>query len=974
MGFDEQYRDLARDISAQGEAQGKWFERLKAELDFAGAFAEAFPDKTEAWRKLVLKASTTAQDAIAGGESAESAVKKAEAVLEPIGKVAKKYTIHCCGHAHIDMNWMWGWQETVNISHDTFVTVDKLMDEFPEFHFSQSQASVYAAMEKFCPEVFEMIKRRVAEGRWEVTASHWVEGDKNMFAGESLCRHLLYTRKYFRDKFGLKPEDVKIDWSPDTFGHAHTVPSIDSKGGATRYYHMRTGSGPTLYKWRSPDGSEITVFNDPDSQHGYNGPITSHMSMLLATFAKKTGLKDFLAMYGVGDHGGGPTRKDLRMSRELNEWPIMPFFKLSTTDAFFSAVEKANPDLPVVDKDLNFIFEGCYTSQSGIKQANRISEIALPQAETLAVIAGALAGMDYPAEMLEDGWRKTLFNHFHDILPGSGVRATAHYAQGNFQETMAACSSVMTRALRKLAGAVNTQAAVGVSSLGRGLGDGMGAGVGDTGITKSGFKVADNVFTNTYELAGAAVTVTNAGAPDAEPVLVYNPKPWKRSEMIMTKVWNKPLETDKVIVRDSDGNVVKGQIVDQGHYWGHNYSAVVFPAVDVPALGYKVFAVDEASAPLVAEGVKVSDISWGIYGESYVLPGGRGFLENELLKVELDFASGAISAIIDKETGYNFVPEGKLLGLLEVHQENPHGMTSWVIGHAPTVTKLTSGGRISVVAKGPNRGAVRIDHRYNTSDISMEIGLDAGSNEIDFKVRTRWTEIGTPETGVPMLKASFPLNCKNGVATYEIPFGCQTRPQGPQEIPALKWADLSGSTDKGVHGITLLNSSKYGHSCDKNTLNLTLLRSSYDPDPIPEVGDHEICFAVIAHQGALDVASATLAGEAFNSPMMPVSATVQEGTLPAEMSFVETLSPGIFVTSVKKAEDSDAVVVRMFETLGADTKAKIALDSIVPPDAEAVECDILERPTAKNTAKFKDGVLSVTVPAYSNVTVMLKKK
>jgi alpha-mannosidase len=972
VGFEEQYRDLTREITAAREARGKWLERFKAELEFASAFAEAFPDKTEVWRKLILKAAESVKQDIEAGQTAHSAVEKGEEILAPIGKVARKYTIHCCGHAHIDMNWMWGWPETVNISHDTFVTVDKLMDEFPEFHFSQSQTSVYAAMEKYCPEVFEMIKKRVAEGRWEVTASHWVEGDKNMFSGESLCRHLLYTRKYFRDKFGLKPEDVKMDWSPDTFGHAHNVPSIVSKGGVSRYYHVRTGPGPTLYKWRSPDGSEITVFNDPDKAYGYNGPISPPMAMLLPAFVKETGLKDFLAMYGVGDHGGGPTRKDLRTALALNEYPIMPVYKLSTTDAFFTAVEQANPDLPVVDKDLNFIFEGCYTSQSGIKYANRISEIALPEAETLALTAGALSGMEYPAEMLEEGWRKTLFNHFHDILPGSGVRATAHYAQGNFQETMAAVSSVKTRALRRLASSVNTVAAVGVSSLGRGLGDGLGGGAGDAGVTKSGFKVGESVFTNTLDTSNVATTIRSMGSADAEPILVYNAKPWKRSEMVMTKVWNKPLEAEKVIVRDSDGNTVKGQIVDQGHYWGHDYSAVVFPAVDVPAMGYKVFAVDESVVPLAAEGGKVSDVAWGIYGENYVRPGGRGTIENELLKVEVDFASGAVSAIIDKETGYNFVPEGKLLGLLEVHQENPHGMTAWVIGHAPTVTQLTQGGKMNVIAKGPNRGIVRVDHKYSSSDISVEIGLDAGAREIDFKVRTRWTEIGTPQTGVPMLKAAFPLNCKNGVPTYEIPFGSQTREQGAQEIPALKWADLTGSTDKGVHGITLVNGSKNGHSCVDNTLRLTLLRSSYDPDPIPEVGDHEIAFAVRAHQGPLDVTSATRAGEAFGSPLVPVSATVQEGTLPAEMSFVEVLTPGVFVSSVKKAEDSDAVVIRVFETLGVDTKGKIALNGIVGEDREAVECDILERPLEKNTAKLKDGVLTVTVPAYSNVTVMLR--
>lgn len=954
MLFEHQLEQLLHEFQQSGRSAEPSMQRLRAEIDFAKQFSELFPDRRAEWEQLILKAANSVSAALSASACADlhEAVKHAEEIMAPIGKAAKEYTIHCCGHAHIDMNWMWPWPETVNVSHDTFLTVDTLMDEFPEFKFSQSQASTYIAMEEFCPEVFDMICRRVKEGRWDVTASMWVEGDKNIVSGESLCRHLLYTRAYFKEKMGLQPEDVKIDWSPDTFGHAHTIPSIVSRGGVSRYYFCRTGPGPWLFRWRSPDGSEILAYND---KGGYNGTIDPDaMRWLMCGFVKETGLKDFMFLYGVGDHGGGPTRRDLRKALEIMQWPIFPTVKLSTTDDFYSAVEKAKPNLPVIDKDLNFTFEGCYTAQSNIKRANRFSEILLPEAETLSVLAGAVGGMEYPGTMLLKGWRYTLFNHFHDILPGSGVHATYEYSQGLFQEIQAMAGAIRARALRGLCSKIDTASVAEACPGGicGGTGDGLGAGAGDPGVP-------------------GGVTARGAGATSAEPFVVYNALSWPRSEMVFAKVWNKKLPDDRIVVRDSSGKQMKGQVVGRGNYWGHEFATIAFRAEDVPAIGYKVYAVDVAATPVEGHGAWISR-SFPEGTESMIPEiNDSGVLENDYLKVVVDFPSGAIAHLIDKETGFDYVPQGELLGLLEGYIEAPHGMTSWVIGQTPQVTEMVSGGSLDIVHRGPNRVAVRSNRVWRDSRISVEIGLDAGSRTVDFRLQTRWVERGTPETGVPMLKVAFPVNVQDGVPTYEIPFGSQQRVQSVQEIPALKWADLSGVTPSGPMGITLLNDCKYGHSCVDNTLRLTLLRSSYDPDPLPEIADHDIRYAVIAHRGGLNVIDATRAGEQFNSQMPAVNATVQKGKLPAEKSFVESLTPNVFLSAVKKAEDSKAIVVRLFEAAGKETTAKVRLGDLVKPTAKAVETDVLERPLSKSSARLEDGVLSVTVPAYGQATVMI---
>jgi len=950
MNFVEALDAALKEIASSEMGSTPSVGRIRSEIEFASRFVELFPENRDEWESLILKAAELVRDSLSGSGPVDLSkiVADAEEIMAPIGRRAKEYTIHCCGHAHIDMNWMWPWQETVNVTHDTFLTMDKLMDEYPDFCYAQSQASVYIAMQKYCPEVFEKVRRRVKEGRWDVTASTWVEGDKNIVSGESLCRHLLYTRQYFRESLGLEPEDVKIDWSPDTFGHAHTIPAILSRGGVTRYYHCRTGPGPWLYKWRAPDGSEILVFNDKD-RHGYNGPIYPEMAENMIAFAKETGLKDYLYVWGVGDHGGGPTRADLRRAKELQSWPIYPTVKLNTVKAFFTLVEQAAPKLPVVDSDLNFIFEGCYTSQSNIKYANRVSEITLPEAETLALIGSILGEMEYPHDLLRQAWRWTLFNHFHDILPGSGVHATYEYAQGLFQEILATSSSIRTRALRQLGSRVNTEKAVKArpSRLGSGLGDGLGAGAGDPGIP-------------------GGVTAYNAGAEDAEPFLVYNQKPWPRTDIVYAKVWNKQLKDDHIVVRDSDGKEVKGQVVARGNYWGHNFTTIAFRA-DVPPLGYKVYAVDCAATPVHGVGASTSHMFSSIYGIDFPDPSGPSVMENEFLKLEIDFPSGAIKHLIDKETGFDYVPEGKLFGVIEAYQESPHGMTAWVIGQTPEKTELITGGVMKVIQKGPNRVAVRCDRKYRESTISVEIGLNAGSRMVDFKVNTRWVERGTPETGVPMLKVAFPVNVKNGTATYEIPFGSQVRPQSEQEIPALKWADLS---DKN-HGVTLVNDSKYGHSCVDDTLRLTLIRSSCDPDPLPEIRDHEIRFAVIPHDGPCDRVAATRFGEEFNSPMSVVSTTVQKGDLPPEKSFIEVLPRNVMLAAAKRAEDFESLIIRLYEIEGKDTEASVRIHDLVDPGSPFTQVDLIERRIHGTEGRMDGDLLTVKVPAFGIVSVAI---
>ena len=937
---------ILKSISESGFGQAPLVQRVQSEIEFAGKFAELFPSEKARWRRLISKAAGLVRDGLnaSGPIDLTAAVAEAENIMSPIGEAAKEYTIHCCGHAHIDMNWMWPWQETISVSQDTFATVDRLMDEFPEFHFSQSQASTYIGMEEYCPEIFEAIKKRIKEGRWEPTASMWVEGDKNMASGEILCRHLLYTRRYFKEKFGLPYDAIKIDWECDTFGHCHTLPAILNRGGVTRYYFHRTGPQQWLYWWQAPDGSKVLAFRD---KLGYNGQIVPEIGHWLVDYVEETGLKDFMYLYGVGDHGGGPTRRDLMKAAELDSWPVFPNVKLSTTDAYFSAVESAaDAKIPVVDGELNYVFEGCYTSESNIKRANRVSENILPEIEAISLVAGAAAGFPYPTDDIRRGWRHAMFNQFHDILPGSGIHATYEYAQGLFQEVQAIAGAVRTRALRRLASKVDTSAASGIEPPkgkgGASIGDGLGAGAGDPGIP-------------------GGVSARNMGAVSAEPVLIFNQLGFPRSEMVTAKVWNKDFPGDRIAVRDEKGKVTAGQVVGTGNYWGHSFTTVDFPAKDVPATGYKVYTIDRVAEPVPTKGVSMPS---------------PGVMENEFVRVEMDAASGAIKHLIDKSTGYDLVPEGELFGVLELCQEVPHGMTSWEIGQVRRLTRLADDGVFAVGQRGPHRCSVQTSREVGDSRVTVEIGLNADSAMVDFTVNAHWVERGTPATGVPMLRIAFPTKIADPKATYEIAFGSIERPADGHEVPALKWADLSGECvgAEGQCGVTMVNADKYGHNAEDNTLRLTLIRSSYDPDPLPEMGDHVIRLAIVPHDGMCSVSAATKAGAAFNLPMNVVSTDihkVRRGGLPPSKGFVEVLTPNVMLAAVKKAESSRKVIVRLYEMEGRNTTAKVKISDIVKPGALAKEVDLMEQALAKNTAKMTGDTLSVRIPAHGIASVML---
>ncbi len=971
MDLQAQLEVLARHITECSEDARPGLLRIQAELGFAARFSELNLADRARWEGPIAAAADGLISGLETGAGVAELVAQAESLLLPLGRAAKEYTIHLCGHAHIDMNWTWPWLETIAICHDTFLTVDRLMRLFPEFIFAQPQVTVYEAMENHCPEVFDIIGDRIFDRRWDPVVSQWLELDKNMTSGESQCRHLLYAKRYMHERFGIPYDDIKIDWEGDTFGHPVTVPAILSRGGVSRHYHQRAGTKHWCVWWQAPDGSRVLSYFD---KSGYGGPIGPQIGDLLVDCAADTGLRDFLYVYGVVDHGGGPTRADLLAAREMQDWPIFPTLRHSTTDEFFTAVEQSGIQLPVVTDELNTVFEGCYTSQSKAKLVNRRAESLLPEAEAFALLAEVALCREYPVGDFRRAWRMAMFNQFHDILAGSSGHMAMEEAAARFGELEGLAGTIKFRTLRDLAdrvdmgdiaellgaepGAHKLPAPDGPLSTIEAMGAGATIGFGAGNIRVPG-----------------SVSTWSHGEPFGEPLVIFNPSAFPRSAMVATKLWNREYAPERIAVTDCEGRRVAGQVIGRSWYNTHSGVDVLFPVCDVPPLGYRAYILHEAEAPLAGGVSRPSE----------------HMLENEHLRVQVDPASGAIRSLVDVASGFDHVPEGGLLGVLEMLQEAPHAMTAWEIGEITQHQTLTEGGipddgsdlRFSrsgdglgmVQAQrddyaGPQRAAIRTLHDVGQSRVCLEVALDAGSRSVEITLQAWWREIGTPETGVPMLRMAFPLNVIEPVATYEIPFGSICRPCNGQEVPALRWADLSGRRQGGGRaGLTLLNDHKHGHSALGRTLRLTLLRSTYDPDPFPEVGFHTIRLSLLPHEGACPVAEAMRQAEAFNVPLSVVGTELRGGGLQPTGSYAEVLTDNVILASLKRAEDSEALIVRLYEVEGTATEARVRLSGLVEGEAEAQEVDLLERPLQTSTARMEGETLVVTVPAYGIATV-----
>ncbi len=359
------------------------------------------------------------------------------------------------GHAHIDLAWLWPYDETRRKMRRTFHTALSLMERSPDFRFNQSTAHYYAQIEADDPELFARIKEKVAAGSWEVIGGMWVEPDTNMPTGESLVRQILYGQRYFEKTFGARHT---ICWLPDCFGFSGVLPQLLRQGGIESFFTIKVNWSETnkfpydLFWWEGLDGSRVLahVFDNP--MEGYNGFVRPDCFLpTWKNFRGKTLHDTSLLAVGYGDGGGGVTPEMVEREEQLRAFPAIPKARWGKVADFFTSahVTAGEKRLPIWSGEIYLeLHRATLTSQSGVKRLHRRAERALITTETVSSIAH-MAGAASPTS-LEAEWRVTLKNEFHDILPGSSIREVYQDAERELSGVIDHAKAVQRQAMEAI--------------------------------------------------------------------------------------------------------------------------------------------------------------------------------------------------------------------------------------------------------------------------------------------------------------------------------------------------------------------------------------------------------------------------------------------------------------------------------------------------------------------------------------------
>lgn len=379
--------------------------------------------------------------------------------------MGKEKTLYMIGNAHLDVVWQWQWQEGLAEAKATFRSALDRMEEYDDFVFTSSAASYYAWVEENEPAMFKEIQSRVKEGRWVLAGGWWIQPDCNMPCGESFVRQGLYGQRYFQEKFGVK---ARVGYNVDSFGHNGMLPQILKKSGMDYYIFMRPGRPEKglekeTFRWRSPDGSEVVAFRIPFEYCTWPDGIQAHVMRCSGEIRENAG--SGMCFYGVGNHGGGPTRKNIDSIHEMDTDPELPRLVLSSPEDYFVGTAKTAENLPVIGGDLLHHSSGCYSAHRGIKCLNRQAENRLIMAEKFSVMAASFLGRSYPTSAYDCGWKDVLFNQFHDILAGTSIEPAYGDAQESYGEALHLAAKGMNMALQAISWNVNIEPEEGMRPL-----------------------------------------------------------------------------------------------------------------------------------------------------------------------------------------------------------------------------------------------------------------------------------------------------------------------------------------------------------------------------------------------------------------------------------------------------------------------------------------------------------------------------
>ena len=809
------------------------------------------------------------------------AVVVANTFLKELDPLAKEYTVHIVPFSHVDLSWGWDFAETKRLSKAMFDEALRIMDEDEGFTFVQDQPPMYVHLEDSATE--KAIRRRVEEGRWDMPGSSFSEPESFVPGGESWVRHMMYTKRYFKDRFG---KDICVHWAPDNFsGHANTLPQIWKLCGVNyfafgNWYQAKHGG---QFLWEGLDGSRVfahyfTGHYDSAQMIEQDKTIRHVLSHMSSTALDKCMLLD-------GDDLCPPWADSPRGIAKLEALAAFPKVEFSTAHRFFDGVDPEAEDLRVLTGELVSIYDererknnvGAYSSFMPTKRRNRQCEWSLRTAEALATLAHR-EGAVYASKHFNRGWRLTLFNQMHDILPGTAIHEAYEEAYKRYDEVDSICL------------------------------------IGSNAVA--------NVLTSGIDTRG-----------EGTPVVVFNTLGWDRddaAEIALTEIQS---YHDGFAAVDSEGRDVPVQVVesDLGTFdkTNRNFRVLIKPE-ETPAMGHTTVWL----RPLPAE---------ERHHSSMVGPDGLS-LDNEHLRVRINPRTGWVSELYDKNLRKGLLPDGKEgCALLGYHDfGNP-----WHLWPEGEPWELNDTVRVEVVEDGDVRAALRVTTESGPSTFVQEFRLYRDSPELEVYVSVDMNHADfLCRMVLPVdIPADAPWTCEVpwGAVERDMPIEKLTFPRREPEVrtndrATHTWMDVSNED----WGVSVLNNGRYG-ACRllDGSMTITVIRTvaAHKSTKQTDQGTCEFTYAVLPHAGSWKTAETVQRAHALNAPMLTYRDIAHEGAKPATAGALSISVPNIVLASLKKAEDNDDWVLHLYETTGTATEATITFDRAI---AEASVTDLVE--------------------------------
>ncbi len=838
--------------------------------------------------------------------------------------------IYCVGHTHIDMAWLWRLKHTKEKASRSFSTVLRLMEMYPEYIFLQTQPQLYEYMKEEFPDIYEEIKERVRQGRWEIDGAMWVEADCNLTGGESLTRQILIGSRFMKEEFGKETEYL---WLPDVFGYSWALPQILKKAGIHTFMTTKISWNQfnrmphDTFWWKGIDGSEVLTHfittPEPERErdswfYTYNGMISPRtVQGIWNAYSEKQMNKDLLISFGFGDGGGGVNRDMLENRRRIDKIPGLPNLKTSTAGEYFRSLhhmaEKGGRHIHIWDGELYLEYHrGTYTSQGYNKRMNRKMELLYRKTEWLTVMGALLAGDLKKAgqERLTEGWKHLLTNQFHDIIPGSSIREVYEDCRKDYAYIEGIADEVGKEAYGRI------------------------------------LEEKENTYT------------------------VFNASGWVMSQIV-------PIPGNAPgIYRDAAGHELLSQKGD-----GVTYVEVK----GVPSMGTKTVFFEEGSGEEfgTGRGSSLAERKEFLAGEKGflaeredLLDGEEAFwqgmgnrlktftiqgreMETPFYKITLN-EYGQISRLYDKDFDREVIPEGMRANVLQVFEDKPLDFDAWDVDifYQEKMREVRELTRFEVGEAGPLFMKIHMEWKYMNSAISQDMILYAGSRRIDFRTQVEYHEQNQ------LLKAAFPVDIRSTFGTYDVQYGNVRRPNhwntswdlAKFETVAHRWADLSERN----YGVSLLNDCKYGHDIKGNVMRISLLRAAKYPDYLQDQGQHIFTYALLPHGGDFVEGKTVQEAFALNQPMEAMA-----GVCALDYdSFLNFDNNQVELDAVKKSEDGKYIVLRFHEFAGSAQKVTVTPGFSYQSWAE---CDLRERPETD----FCQGEICVKLHAYEIKTLLI---